>query len=467
MRTSFRVPPPPRLHPVASYAVALCLPLGALAVQHALRPWVEHIPFVLFFLVVAIAGSVGGLVPGVLSVAVSAASGWLFLSRSANVERAAGALVGAIVFAPVGLAIALLGALVREGFHERESAARELSDAVRARDEFISTASHELKTPLTGLSLGIQRLSRSELRTHSKADPTVARALSSISRQTARLNVLVNNLLDVSRISAGRIHLEIQDVDLVDVVRGVAARFDEELSRSRSTLTLSVHGPAVGRWDRLRLEQVLTNLLSNAVKYGSGRPIEVSVALQGGTAVLRVADQGIGIRTEDQQRIFERFERAVDDNASGGIGVGLWIVREIVAALAGAVHVESAPGRGTKFTVLLPARTGGVMHQALLRRRREMTYPGVGAPGAPAARLATAPPSEDARLLPQEGPGVTHYVVDVEGKVRPLCGEWGGSKDWTKVRSAVSCPGCLERLNKEKAPSPEEAPPKDQTSPRR
>jgi len=356
MRTSFRVPPPPRLHPVASYAVAVCLPLGALAVQHALRPWVEHIPFVLFFLVVAIAGSVGGLVPGVLSVAVSAASGWWFLSSSANVERAAGALVGAIVFVPVGLAIALLGALVRAGFHERENAARELSDAVRARDEFISTASHELKTPLTGLSLGIQRLSRSELRTHSSADPGVARALSSISRQTARLNILVNNLLDVSRISAGRIHLEIQDVDLLDVVRDVAARFDEELSRSRSTLTLSLHGPAVGRWDRLRLEQVLTNLLSNAVKYGSGRPIEVSVALQGGTAVLRVADQGIGIRTEDRQRIFERFERVADDNASGGVGVGLWIVREIVAALAGTVHVESVPGRGTTFTVLLPVR---------------------------------------------------------------------------------------------------------------
>lgn len=356
MRPKFRVPPPPRLHPLASYAIAAVLPIGALAIEQALRTWIENIPFVLFFLVVSIAASIGGWGAGIASVAISSVSGWLFLATSADAATREGAVVGTLVFVPVGLAIAVLGALARAGFHERDNAARELSEAVRARDEFISVASHELKTPLTALSLSVHRLSRPELQGRSFDDPGVARALNLISRQTARLNILVSNLLDVSRISSGRVHLELQDLDLAEVVRDVASRFQDELEHAGASLTLSLSGAVVGRWDRLRLEQVITNLLSNAVKYGSGRPIEVSVSTESSTAVLAVSDQGIGIRVEDHERIFERFERSGHEHAATGFGLGLWIVREVVAALDGSVRVESTLGQGTRFIVSLPRR---------------------------------------------------------------------------------------------------------------
>jgi signal transduction histidine kinase len=356
MRLEFRVPPPPHLHPLASYALAVLLPLAALAVQHLMRDWIENIPFVLFFVVVSIVASMGGAGPGIATVAVSAVSGWWFQATSLDPSNRAGALVGALVFVPAGLAIAALGALVRAGLREREKVAQELSDAIRARDEFISVASHELKTPLTSLSLSVHRLERPELGDVTLGDPRVARALSLISRQAGRLNILVSNLLDVSRISSGRLHLDLREFDAAEVVRDVASRFEDELAQVGSTLTLTLPGPVVGRWDRLRLEQVLTNLLSNAVKFGSGRPLEVSAGADGGVAVLAVTDRGIGIAERDQQRIFERFERVADGGSSSGLGLGLWIVREIVTALDGTVRVESAVGKGTTFTVRLPVR---------------------------------------------------------------------------------------------------------------
>jgi signal transduction histidine kinase len=352
--TSFRIPPPPRLSRAVSHALAVVLPLGGLAVQHAFRPWFEPIPFVLFFFVVSLVSSVGGWSPGLLSVAVSAASGWLFISGSLEPARAAGAGVGAAIFVPVGAAIAALGALVRAGFHERENANRELEAAVRARDDFISTASHELKTPLTALTLTAFQLAR--LVPRATPDPNLQRLVAAVSRQTSRLNILVTNLLDVSRIRSGRLHLELVDLDLGEVVRDVASRFEGELVQSGSSLALPPRDPVVVRCDRLRVEQIVTNLLSNAVKYGAGRPIEIATATEGAAAVLRVSDGGIGIRAEDQARIFERFERAAPHRDAGGFGVGLWIVREIVGALEGEVRVESAPGRGTTFTVVLPLR---------------------------------------------------------------------------------------------------------------
>jgi signal transduction histidine kinase len=349
----FKVPPPPQLQPGASYALAVVLPLCALALQMGLRRWVESIPFVMFFFVVSLASSIGGWGPGLVSVVLSAVAGWSFLSASPDASRAASATVGAAVFLPVAAAIAALGALVRSGFRERENATRELAAAVQARDEFISMASHELRTPLTALSLAVHRLTRLS---GQPADATAARTLGSITRQVSRLNILVNNLLDVSRLRSGRLHLELEQVDLASVVREVVSRFDEELARAGSTLTLRDDVAVAGRWDRLRLEQVVTNLLSNALKYGCGRTIEVAIARDGDAALLEVSDQGIGIAADDQHRVFEIFERGGPRDVAAGFGVGLWIVREIVAALDGAVRLESAPGAGTRFTVSLPTR---------------------------------------------------------------------------------------------------------------
>ncbi|ACG73017.1 GAF sensor signal transduction histidine kinase [Anaeromyxobacter sp. K] len=223
-------------------------------------------------------------------------------------------------------------------------------DAVRVRDEFLSIASHELKTPLTSLALQSDSLRASAGRGDAEA---LVRKSEVIRRSVDRLTRLVASLLDLSRINAGRLELELEPVDLAEVARDVVARFEEEASRAACPLSLEAPEPVVGRWDRVRLDQVLTNLLGNAVKYGPGRPVEVRVRTDGDRALLSVRDHGIGISAADQRRIFERFERAVSRRHYGGFGLGLWIVREIVEVLGGTVRVESTPGAGSTFTVTL------------------------------------------------------------------------------------------------------------------
>ncbi len=223
-------------------------------------------------------------------------------------------------------------------------------DAVRARDEFLSIASHELKTPLTSLALQSDSLRLSVRRGDSE---TLLRKVEVIRRSVDRLGRLVGSLLDLSRITARRLELELEEVDLAEVARDVVARFEEEAGRAGCTLRLDAPEAVTGTWDRLRLDQVITNLLANAVKYGPGKPVDVRVRGEPGHAVISVRDHGIGISSGDQQRIFGRFERAVSKRHYGGFGLGLWIVREIVEALGGVVRVESTPGLGSTFTVEL------------------------------------------------------------------------------------------------------------------
>ena len=221
-------------------------------------------------------------------------------------------------------------------------------EAVAARDEFLSIASHELKTPLTSLVLHADSLRAAARRGQVEQ---VGRKAEVIRRNVDRLSRLVTSLLDISRISAGRLDLEIEEVDLAEVARDVAARFDDEARRAGCTLRIRADDPVVGRWDRMRVDQVATNLLSNAIKYGAGKPVELVVEGDGPRAILSVRDHGIGISEEDQRRIFQRFERAVSKRNYGGFGLGLWIVRQIVESLGGRVRVQSAPGGGSLFTV--------------------------------------------------------------------------------------------------------------------
>nr|WP_240359243.1 ATP-binding protein [Pyxidicoccus trucidator] len=237
---------------------------------------------------------------------------------------------------------------------------REAQEAIRLRDEFLSIASHELKTPLTPLSLKLQALAR-ELTRHPEAIPR--RAVESYvevgTRQVQKLAELVGDLLDVSRITSGRLSLELEDVDLGPLVREVLARYEPHAARTGATLHFTgVEAGLTGRWDRLRLEQVVTNLVDNAVKYGGGRPIQVRLESTGSGARLTVRDEGIGIEPEYLPRIFGRFERAVSERHYGGLGLGLYITRTLVEALGGTVRVESEPGRGSTFTVELPADPG-------------------------------------------------------------------------------------------------------------
>jgi PAS domain S-box-containing protein len=236
--------------------------------------------------------------------------------------------------------------------HKRTEEA--LQRAVVHRDDFLSVASHELRTPLTSLKLELANLSRVAERNEGAVPPSrLAEKLEKIGGQADRLHRLINELLDVSRISAGRLDLEIEDVDLARLALEVGTRFQDEALRVGSELTIVATASVVGQWDRSRLEQVITNIVTNALKYGAGKPVHLSVEA-GPRARIVVRDQGMGIAPDDQRRIFERFERASSTRNFGGIGLGLWIVREIARALGGEVRVESALGQGSTFIVELP-----------------------------------------------------------------------------------------------------------------
>lgn len=227
---------------------------------------------------------------------------------------------------------------------------REAQQAIRIRDDFLSIASHELKTPLTTLKLQLQRMSR----LLGSAGPELQPLVGTVVRQTNRLHSLIDNLLDISRITSHSLALEFETVDLAAVVRDAVERVREDCARAGTEVVLSVKGDLTGIWDRIRVEQVVGNLLSNAIKYGSGRPVEISVEGEGDQARFSVTDHGIGISDEDQARIFERFERAVASRHYGGFGLGLWIVRQVVEALGGRISVRSRAGEGSTFTVELP-----------------------------------------------------------------------------------------------------------------
>ena len=234
----------------------------------------------------------------------------------------------------------------------------ELVRAIRARDEFLSIASHELKTPLTSLMLQVQ-LRQQALAAGDAAffaPAGLARMVASDVRQVERLTRLVEDMLDVSRISSGRFTLAIDDsVDLVAVVGDVVERSAAVLAAAGCRVTLDAPTrPVVGRWDRARLEQVLLNLLTNAMKYGRGRPIHCSVRATSQHASFAIRDEGIGIAPQDQARIFQVFERAIAANEVSGLGLGLYIARRIVEAHGGAIRVVSELGQGATFTIELP-----------------------------------------------------------------------------------------------------------------
>jgi len=246
---------------------------------------------------------------------------------------------------------------------------RDAQDAVRARDDFLQVASHELKTPLTPLQLQLERLARAYEK-KGLSDESVRRKLDVAQRQTQRLARLVESLLDVSRISAGRLELELQRCELPALVRDVVRRYQPEASAAGSHLeVVSADASIAGEWDPLRLEQILGNLLSNAIKYGSGRPIEVDVRASDEIVRVSVADRGIGIEKALLQRIFGRFERGVSVRHYGGLGLGLYVARQLAEAHGGTILAASEPGRGSTFTLLLPRAPAGAEHAAEVTRQ--------------------------------------------------------------------------------------------------
>jgi signal transduction histidine kinase len=234
--------------------------------------------------------------------------------------------------------------------------------AIAARDEFLSVAAHELRNPMTPIFGHVQLLLRLA---HSADDAKMQQIISGLKkldRLTERYIRRATMLLDLSRITAGKLELDPVPVDLSLLINDVIQILTPAAHHAGSHLTVNVAERVRGIWDRIALEQITDNLLSNAIKYGAGQPIEITLMSDGKTASLRVQDNGIGISEADQARIFGRFERAVTRRAHGGFGIGLWVVRQLVDAMGGDIAVLSKPGSGSTFTVTLPiapaVRTG-------------------------------------------------------------------------------------------------------------
>lgn len=238
-------------------------------------------------------------------------------------------------------------------------AAEHVDDAVRrerdARDRQLSVVMHEFRTPISSIKLNLELLERSAHQQGSLDAARVAEFLAIPKRQLSRLSRMVDRLLDVAQVESDRLVLTRERLDLCDVVEETAERLGAEAAKAGSDMQLVLDRPVVGCWDRLRLEQVTTNLLANAVKYGGPGRVTATVRMrEDGLAELSVNDEGGGIAEADHQRIFEPFERAVDGSKQDGAGLGLYIVREIVAAHGGSVRLVSHPGDGATFSVNLP-----------------------------------------------------------------------------------------------------------------
>ncbi len=233
---------------------------------------------------------------------------------------------------------------------------REAQEAITTRDDFMSIASHELKTPLTSLSLQIH-MARQKTSPGSKivlSSEKIAKIFSDSGKQVDRLAGLVEELMDVSRIQTGKFSFNFEEVSLSEIVIEMVNRKTAEFDRAKILATTHIEENIVGNFDQMRIGQAVDNLLSNAIKYASGNPITISAKRYQSNARLSFEDNGPGIPHEKQERIFERFERATASNNVSGLGLGLFIVKEIVLGHKGSIHVESVMGKGSNFIMDLP-----------------------------------------------------------------------------------------------------------------
>jgi two-component system OmpR family sensor kinase len=232
-----------------------------------------------------------------------------------------------------------------------------LRAAVKARDDFISVAAHELRNPMTPL-VGHIELLRRHARNAGAAVP--AQIVAGIER----LDVIVHRyikrttvLLDISRLTTGRFQLVVAPIDVSTVVSDIVDDFSTFANASGVVLSSAIEPLAIGLFDRTAVEEIVENLTSNAIKYGRGRPVRVELARHENEICLQVQDHGLGISPEDQARIFDQFERLVTGRSASGFGLGLWVVGQLVVAMGGTITVDSKPDEGSTFIVRLPLHT--------------------------------------------------------------------------------------------------------------
>ncbi len=241
----------------------------------------------------------------------------------------------------------------------RKKMEEDLRLALAVRDEFLSIASHELKTPLTSLKLQLQMLTR-EVRPAENIIPNVARLAKSLTvstKQVDRITDLVENLLDVTRINAGKLGIKIEDLNLSEALEDSLERFGTLFVDAGCLLKANIEKNIMGRWDKSRIEQVFVNLVSNALKYAPGKEISVSLMKKNDHVLFVVEDQGAGISADKLPFIFDRFVRATSSRNISGLGLGLFISKQVVEAHGGSIRVESELGQGARFIVELPLKS--------------------------------------------------------------------------------------------------------------
>jgi signal transduction histidine kinase len=234
-----------------------------------------------------------------------------------------------------------------------------LAESVRARDEFLSIASHELKTPISSLKLHLQMEEQRLAAQPADGAPVRPKWLDVSLRQLARTEALIAALLDVTSIRAGRLELDRRPHDLGALVASVLERHSADLTKSGNTVRAALDSGVVGVWDASRIDQVVTNLVANVVKHAPCSAVEVSVTRRDATAALVVRDHGPGLSNDLEARLFDKFERSGTARSLGGLGLGLYIVKELVSAHGGTIWAESAPDGGATFTVELPLAPPG------------------------------------------------------------------------------------------------------------
>ena len=259
---------------------------------------------------------------------------------------------------------------LKRAFQDYEDQAKELEDnrnelrktlevrdmALNSRDDFISIASHELNTPLQSLKLQVQMLKRDLVKSHDNFSlEKLNRFLEREDSQINRLSQLVKDMLEITKLGRGNIHIYKEEIDLNSLVKEVLFKLSETIQLSGSNIRLELADNLTGHWDRDRIEQILLNLINNAIKYGEGSPISIRTSSDSGWVRIEIQDKGMGIPLSSQERIFNRFERNISANEISGMGLGLFITRHLVEAHGGHIWVESeGEKKGSNFIVEMP-----------------------------------------------------------------------------------------------------------------
>lgn len=248
-------------------------------------------------------------------------------------------------------------ATISRDLTELKQKERKLEEALIARDQFLSIASHELKTPLTSLKLQSQLSLRSLQAGKVQSKERQYELATQANEMVGRLTRLIDDMLDVSRIRTGKLQLDTSKQELGDIVREVVLRMSPLFEAAHLKLpSIECREELIGDWDRFRLEQVIGNLLTNAIRYGKGNSIEITLERKANKAILKITDHGYGIAEKDLERIFGRFERAISSSEVSGMGLGLFISREIVETQKGRIWAQSELNKGSTFIIELPLK---------------------------------------------------------------------------------------------------------------